>query len=41
MDLSLWVKLTHLQNRQKTYTNKPENMDPNKPSGITEKQINN
>jgi hypothetical protein len=30
MDLPLWAKLTHLQNLLKTYTNKPECMDPNK-----------
>lgn len=30
MDLPLWVKLTHLQNLLKTYTNKLECMDPTK-----------
>jgi len=37
MDLSLWTKLADLQNWPKTYTNKPERMDPNKSWAIAEK----
>jgi hypothetical protein len=37
MDLPLWTKLADLQNWPKTYTNKPERMDPNKPWAIAEK----